>query len=55
MGGGTTILTLSDLSRIFVLASVDESNIGQIKVGQSVALTADAFPKERFTGQAFFN
>lgn len=30
VGGGTTVMTLSDLSRIFVLASVDESDIGKL-------------------------
>jgi len=30
VGGGTTVFTVSDLSRIYVLASVDESDIGQL-------------------------
>lgn len=51
VGGGTTILTLADLSRIFVNASVDESEIGQVRVGQKVRITADAFPGKRFTGK----
>ena len=34
VGGGTTLLTLSDLSRIFIVASVDESDIGTVEVGQ---------------------
>ncbi len=51
VGGGTTILTLADLSRIFVLATVDESDIGGIKEGQTVQVTADAFPGKRFRGK----
>ncbi|HEY8666888.1 MAG TPA: efflux RND transporter periplasmic adaptor subunit [Tepidisphaeraceae bacterium] len=35
VGGGTTVLTLSDLSRVFVLASVDESDIGRLMTGSS--------------------
>jgi len=50
VGGGTTILTLSDLSRIFVLASVDESDIGRVDLGQKVRITADAFPGQIFRG-----
>ncbi|MFH0794589.1 MAG: efflux RND transporter periplasmic adaptor subunit, partial [bacterium] len=50
VGGGTTMLTLSDLSRIFILASVDESDIGKVKVGQSAVVTADAYPEKTFTG-----
>jgi HlyD family secretion protein len=51
IGGGTTVMTLSDLSKIFVNASVDESDIGGVRVGQSVEITADAFPGKEFSGQ----
>ncbi len=51
VGGGTTVMTLSDLSRIFVVASVDESDIGKVAVGQPVTVTADAFPGKRFDGR----
>lgn len=51
VGGGTPLMMLSDLSRVFVVASVDESDIGTVAVGQPVAITADAFPGKRFTGK----
>jgi HlyD family secretion protein len=51
VGGGTTVLTLADLSRIFVLASVDESDIGKVEVGQKAMITADAFKDRRFSGE----
>jgi HlyD family secretion protein len=51
VGGGTTVLVLSDLSRLFVLASVDESDIGSIAAGQSSLITVDAFPGQRFRGR----
>ena len=44
-------MIISDLSRIFVLASVDESDIGQVLVGQSVKVTVDAYPGKRFDGK----
>jgi HlyD family secretion protein len=50
VGGGTTALIVSDLSRIFALAAVDESDIGQVLVGQSVKVTVDAYPGKRFDG-----
>lgn len=50
VGGGTTVLTLSDLSRMFVLAAVDEADIGQVQVGQPARVTVDAFPGRRFEG-----
>jgi len=51
VGGGTTVLTLSDLSRIFVIASVDESDIGKVAVGQRSIISVDAWPDKMFDGQ----
>jgi multidrug efflux pump subunit AcrA (membrane-fusion protein) len=51
VGGGTTVLTLSDLSQIFILASVDESDIGSVALDQTVDITADAFPRKLFNGK----
>lgn len=51
VGGGTTILTLSDLSHIFVIASVDEAHIGNVKEEQTAKITADAFPGKTFEGK----
>ncbi|HSH70722.1 MAG TPA: efflux RND transporter periplasmic adaptor subunit [Deferrisomatales bacterium] len=50
VGGGTTVLTLSDLTRMFVLAAVDEADIGRVQVGQPARVTVDAFPGKRFGG-----
>jgi HlyD family secretion protein len=51
VSGGTTLLTISDLSRLFIVASVDESDIGKVATGQPVEITADAFPNDRFRGE----
>ncbi len=51
VGGGTTVMTLSDLSHIFCYASVDESDIGYVQVGQTAEITADSFPRKRFRGE----
>ena len=51
VGGGTSVMTISDMSHIFALASVDESDIGGVAVGQSVDITADAFPGMHFGGK----
>ena len=51
VGGGTTILTLADLSRTFILASVDESDIGRVQIGQRAFITADAYQSRRFFGE----
>jgi HlyD family secretion protein len=51
VGGGTTMLTLSDLSQMFVLAAVDESDIGKVKLDQDVLVKADAYRGKRFRGK----
>jgi HlyD family secretion protein len=51
VSGGTTIMTLSDLSRVFVLASVDESDIGKVGLEQPAVINADAFPEKDFKGK----
>ncbi len=50
VGGGTTVMTIVDLSRIFILVSVDESDIGHIQNRQRVSITVDAYPDIRFPG-----
>ncbi len=50
VGGGTSIMIISDLSHLFVIASVDESSIGEVTRGQKVDITADAFPTLTFAG-----
>jgi RND family efflux transporter MFP subunit len=49
--GGTAVLTLSDLSHIFILATVDESLIGKVEKDQRVEATVDAYPDKVFTGK----
>lgn len=51
VGGGTSLMTLSDVSRLFINANVDESDIGKIQEGQKTVVTADAYPGRRFTGE----
>jgi HlyD family secretion protein len=51
VGGGTRVMVLSDLTRLFILASVDESDIGKVELGQKVNITADAFSGKSFFGK----
>jgi HlyD family secretion protein len=48
--GGTTIVTVADMNKVFVNANVDEVDIGKIKLGQTVQIVPDAFPDEKFYG-----
>lgn len=51
IGGGTSIMTLSDLSRLFVLAPVDEADIGRVRMDQKVVIKCDAYPNTNFSGK----
>jgi HlyD family secretion protein len=44
------VMTLADLSQLQVMASVDETKITQVKVGQQAKITFDAFPGRTFKG-----
>lgn len=43
-------LLANDLSEMEILASVDESDIGQIREGQAARFTVQAYPDEQFEG-----
>lgn len=46
-----TLFTIAnDLTKMQVQANVDEADIGQVKVGQQVSFSVDAFPDVTFTG-----
>lgn len=44
------LLTVADMSKMQIETQVDESDIGQIKVGQKVNFTVDAYPAKTFSG-----
>jgi HlyD family secretion protein len=46
-----TIFTIADdLTKMQVQASIDEADIGQVKVGQAASFTVDAYPTRTFAG-----
>lgn len=47
----TLFVIAQDLSKMRLLASVDEADIGQIEVANPVSFTVDAFPERLFKGQ----
>lgn len=49
-GGGTELFTIADLSTLRVKAAVNEVDIGKVQVGDSVALSVDAFPGDTVLG-----
>jgi len=46
-----TLFTIADdLSKMQIQASIDEADIGQVKIGQSAKFTVDAYPDRSFIG-----
>jgi HlyD family secretion protein len=50
VSGGTTLLTMADLSRIRVRALVSETDIGSVRPGMEATVTVDAFANRTFQG-----
>jgi multidrug resistance efflux pump len=48
--GGTTVVTLPDLTRMMIHSRVPESEIHHLAPGQTVNVTLDAFPEEKLSG-----
>ncbi|HLZ04183.1 MAG TPA: efflux RND transporter periplasmic adaptor subunit [Bradyrhizobium sp.] len=49
----TPIAIIGDLHRLRVRAEVDETDVGRVSVGEPVAITADAFPDQKFSGTVY--
>ena len=50
MSTPTLFVIAKDLSQMKVMADVDEADIGQVKAGQRVEFTVDAFQNDKFSG-----
>jgi HlyD family secretion protein len=46
----TVFLIANDLTRMQVLANIDEADVGQLQPGSAVAFTVDAYPSDNFHG-----
>ena len=50
MNAPTLYVIANDLTRMQVVASIDESDVGRIRPGQAVSFQVDAFPSDAFSG-----
>lgn len=48
--GGTTLMNLADLGRVRMRVTVDEVEMGNIRIGLPASVTVDAFPDRTFDG-----
>ena len=51
VNGGTALANIADMSRLFIIADIDETDIGSVKVDHPVTITADAFSDKVFNGR----
>jgi HlyD family secretion protein len=51
VGGGTVIARVANMDEVYVIASVDEVDIGRITIGQEAKIVADAYPDDVFYGK----
>jgi HlyD family secretion protein len=51
VSGGTPLAVVADLDTLYVVADVDESDIGRVAVGQRTRITVDAHPELVFEGR----
>ena len=48
---GSPLLVVSDLTRLWVVAEIDEALVGRVSPGRPVAIAAPAYPGESFEGR----
>lgn len=48
--GGTTLMTVADLGRVRMKVTIDEVEMGNVRIGQSASVAVDAFPERIFDG-----
>jgi multidrug resistance efflux pump len=50
VAAGTPLATAYDMSKLYVTANIDETNIDEVAVGQNVDIYVDAFPNQTLKG-----
>jgi HlyD family secretion protein len=51
---GTPVLTLGDLTHLYLRAYINETDLGRVKLGQKVWITTDTFPNKNYEGKISF-
>ncbi len=54
VSSGTPVITMGDLSRLYLRAYINETDLGRVKVGQKVRVTTDTFPNKVYEGKITF-
>ena len=51
---GTPVVTVGDLTKVWLRAYVEETDLGRVKLGQKVTVTTDTFPGKSYQGAVSF-
>jgi HlyD family secretion protein len=51
---GTPVLTLADLDHVWLRAYLNETDLGRVRLGQTVTVSSDSHPKRRYQGRIAF-
>jgi HlyD family secretion protein len=51
IGGGTPVALVADISKMKIIANVDETDIGKVFVNQECIVTVDAYPDKKIKGK----
>ncbi len=51
---GTSVVTVADLSNIYMKAFVNEAYLGKIRIGQEIDVTTDSFPGKIYKGKIYY-
>lgn len=51
---GTAVVTVSDLSKVWLRAYVEEGDLGRVKLGQKVQVRTDSFPGKVYAGRVSY-
>ncbi len=51
---GTPVITVGDLSRVYLRAYINETDLGRVKLGQKVRVLTDTFPGKAYEGKITF-
>lgn len=54
VAAGTPVVTIGDLSSVWLRGFVDETDLGRVRVGQAVRVTTDTWPDRVFPGTVAF-
>jgi HlyD family secretion protein len=54
VAAGTPVVTVGDLANVWLRAYIEETDLGRVKVGQPVDVTADTYPGKKYAGRVSF-